>query len=35
MSALPLLSLLVFLPWVGALVLACLPGLGRRAQGGP
>jgi NADH-quinone oxidoreductase subunit M len=31
MSSLPLLSLLVFLPWVGALLLACLPGLGRRS----
>jgi NADH-quinone oxidoreductase subunit M len=31
MSSVPLLSLLVFVPWAGALVLACLPGLGRRA----
>ena len=31
MSPVPLLSLLVFFPWLGALLLACLPRLGARA----
>jgi NADH-quinone oxidoreductase subunit M len=30
MSEVPLLSLVIFVPWAGALLLACLPGLGGR-----
>ncbi len=31
MSSLPLLSLIILTPWVGSLLLVCLPGLGARA----